>query len=110
MVSDVQKALLEIQMLMNTFITENITMDNFQGRSVNYNGNERLYFKVTTRNGKTMYMVICSSDILYWPTTASPHRIRTLMTVYFETEEDFNAHGLLETKKEMIEDYNKQKK
>ncbi|XP_017886517.1 uncharacterized protein LOC108628834 [Ceratina calcarata] len=96
---DLQKALVEIQMSIHRFIQENITFDNYQGRSLNMNGQERLYFRVETEVG-TKAMVICLSERLQ-PITGDVCPIRILVTVYFESWNDFKSHGLLETKKEM---------
>lgn len=49
---DLRLILLEIQMLLHRFIQNNVTFDNYLGRNLNANNNERLYFKVTTNTGK----------------------------------------------------------
>ncbi|XP_012279076.1 uncharacterized protein LOC105698984 [Orussus abietinus] len=98
--NDLQVALVEIQMTMHRFIQENITFDNYQGRSVNTNGGERLYFKVETEVGPKA-MVICLTNERFEPRTGDRRPIRMLLTVFFEPWNVFKSHGMLETKKEM---------
>lgn len=98
--NDFQAAMIEIQMAMYRFIQQNLTFDNYQGRSLNTNNQVRLYFKVQTESG-TKAMVLCLSNELYEPVRGDARPIRLLMTVFFESWEKFTSHGLLETKKEM---------
>lgn len=99
--------MVEVQLAMHNFIQENLTYANYQGRSLNTEGQERLYFKVETERG-TQIMVLCLSKQKFEPETGDSRPIRMLMTVYFESLNAFRSHGLLETKTEMDQTKTKQ--
>ncbi|XP_043270760.1 uncharacterized protein [Venturia canescens] len=97
---DFQTAMVEMQMSMHRFMQRNMTFENYQGRSLNTKGQERLYFRVETASGPKA-MVVCLSDRLFRPFAGSRRPIRTLITVFFETWKEFTSHGILEKKDEM---------
>ncbi|XP_014214078.1 uncharacterized protein LOC106643444 [Copidosoma floridanum] len=98
----IQVALVEIQILIYRFIQDNITIDNYLGRDVNTNGAEQLLFRVKTRDGRTVVMVVCVSNQRFDPEPGDSRAVRIGITVFFRPWARFQRQRITETKEEML--------